>query len=76
MNVDTTSSRRIDVNTTSILCHVPAANIKFVSGRTENLRTFKGRVLKFRRYHNFANLFSKLSETTFYTEISMFSKKV
>ena len=26
---------------------------------------FKGRSLKFRRYHNFANLFSKLSESTF-----------
>ena len=31
-----------------------------------------GRFLKFRRYHNFANLFSKLSETTFYKEISKF----
>ena len=35
---------------------------------------FKGRFLKFRRYQNFANLFSKLSETTFYKEVS-FSKK-
>ena len=32
----------------------------------------KGRFLTFRRYHNFANLFSKLSETTFYKEISKF----
>ena len=32
----------------------------------------KGRFLKFRRHHNFANLFSKLSETTFYKEISKF----
>ena len=32
----------------------------------------KGRFLKFRRYHNFANIFSKLSETTFYKEISKF----
>ena len=32
----------------------------------------KGRFLKFGRYHNFANLFSKLSESTFYKEISKF----
>ena len=32
----------------------------------------KGMFLKFRRYHNFANLFSKFSETTFYKEISKF----
>ena len=31
---------------------------------------YKGRFLEFRRYHNFANLFSKLSESTFYKEIS------
>ena len=31
---------------------------------------FKGRFLGFQRYHNFANLFSKLSESTFYKEIS------
>ena len=36
----------------------------------------KGRFLKFGRYHNFANLFSKLSETTFYKEISKFQSKV
>ena len=35
----------------------------------------KGRFLKFRRYHNFANLFSKLSETTFYEEIRKFQYK-
>ena len=33
---------------------------------------FKGRFLEFRRYHNFVNLFSKLSECTFYIEISRF----
>ena len=33
---------------------------------------FKGRFLEFRMYHNFANLFSKLSENTFYKEISKF----
>ena len=27
--------------------------------------TIKGRFLEFRRYHKFANLFSKLSESTF-----------
>ena len=32
----------------------------------------KGRFLMFRRNHNFANLFSKLSESTFYKEISKF----
>ena len=32
----------------------------------------KGRFLEFRRYHYFANLFSKLSESTFYKEISKF----
>ena len=32
----------------------------------------KGRFLKFRRYHNFANLFSESSETTLYKEISKF----
>ena len=37
---------------------------------------FKGRFLEFRRYHNFANLFSKLSENTFYKEISKFQFKV
>ena len=33
---------------------------------------FKGWFLKFRRYHNFANLFSKFSENTCYKEISKF----
>ena len=32
----------------------------------------KGRFLEFRRYHNFANLSSKLSESTFYKQISKF----
>ena len=34
--------------------------------------TLKGRFLKFQRHHNFANLFSKLSESTLYKEISKF----
>ena len=34
--------------------------------------SFKVRFLEFRRYHIFANLFSKLTEITFYTEISKF----
>ena len=32
----------------------------------------KGRFLMLRKYHNFANLCSKLSESTFYKEISKF----
>ena len=28
----------------------------------------KGRLLEFRRYHNFVNLFSQLSESTFFTK--------
>ena len=32
--------------------------------------TYKGRFLKFRRYHNFANLFSKLLESTFHKGMS------
>ena len=35
----------------------------------------KGRFLEFQRYHNFANLFSQLAESTFYTEIRKFQKK-
>ena len=37
-----------------------------------DLQYFKGSFLEFQRYHNFANLFSKLSESTFYKEISKF----
>ena len=33
---------------------------------------FIGRFPEFRRFHNFANLFSKWSESTFYKEISKF----
>ena len=32
----------------------------------------KGRFLEFQSYHNFVNLFSKLSESTFYKEMSKF----
>ena len=32
----------------------------------------KGRFLRFRMYHNLADLFSNLSESTFYKEISKF----
>ena len=32
----------------------------------------KGRFLYFRMYHNFANLFFKLSESTFYKEMNTF----
>ena len=40
--------------------------------KAKHYQSIKGRCLKFRRYHNFANLVSKLSETTFYKEISKF----
>ena len=33
--------------------------------RLVSKHVFKGRYLEFRRYHNFANLFSKLPESTF-----------
>ena len=33
----------------------------------EQILSFKGRFLLFRMYHNFTNLFSKLSESTFFT---------
>ena len=33
---------------------------------------FKGRFLVYRRYHDFANLFSKLSKALFLQEISKF----
>ena len=36
----------------------------------ENDKYLKGRFLEFRMYHNFTNLFSKLSESTLYKEIS------
>ena len=36
------------------------------------LTDFNGRFLEFQLYHNFANLFSKLSESTFYNAISKF----
>ena len=32
--------------------------------------------MKFQRYHNFANLFSKLSESNFYKEISKVVKSI
>ena len=38
----------------------------------ETILELKGRFLEFRRYHDFANLFSKLTESTFYKEISKF----
>ena len=43
---------RIDVHVNFFLCYA----VVFV---------FKGRFLEFRKYHNFVNLFSKLSESTF-----------
>ena len=41
----------------------------FTSDKTVS---FKGRFLEFGRYHNFGKLFSKLSESTIYKEISKF----
>ena len=38
--------------------------------------TLKGRFLLFQVYHNFANLFSKLSVSTLYKVISKFQQKV
>ena len=48
------------------LCHIPFA-FHFTTGQP-----FKGRFLGFQMYHNFANLFSKLSESTFYKETNKF----
>ena len=36
----------------------------------------EGRFLLFQMYHNFANLFFKLSVNTYYEEISKFQQKV
>ena len=41
-------------------------------GKSYALFSFKGRFLMFRMYHNFANLFSQLSESTFYKGIIKF----
>ena len=38
----------------------------------ESICSFKGRFLEFRMYHKFANLVSKLLESTFYKEINKF----
>ena len=43
-----------------------------ISNKDTSKYPFKGRFLEFRRYHNFVNLFSKLSESTFYREIIKF----
>ena len=45
---------------------------KILTEIAQHHNSFKGRFLGFRRYHNFANLFSKLLESTFYKEISKF----
>ena len=42
----------------------------------EHILSFKGRFLLFQVYSNFANLFFKLSVSTFYKEISKFQQKV
>ena len=38
----------------------------------ESICSFKDRFLEFRMYHKFANLVSKLLESTFYKEINKF----
>ena len=47
-------------------------DIKDIKITVPEFLTLKGRFLEFRKYHNVANLFSKLSESTFYKEISKF----
>ena len=47
-------------------------NYGAAEGTIARFLTLKGRFLMFRRYHNFANLFFELSESTFYKEISKF----
>ena len=46
----------------------------FIVNQFHNLH-FKGRFLKFRLYHNFANLFYKLSASTFYKQMSKLQSK-
>ena len=58
--------RRDDVYTNSVY---------FILGTATRV-TLKGRFLLFQVYRNFANLFSKLSVSTFYEEISKFQLKV
>ena len=55
------------------ICCVPSLEPSHQDGSNdgENI-CFKGRSLMFRRYHNSADLFSKLSESSFYKEISKF----
>ena len=42
----------------------------------EQIISFKGRFLLFQMYRNFANLFFKLSVSTFYKQISKFQQKI
>ena len=49
-----------------------ASSEKIISFMAFSDLHLKGRFLKFRMYHNFANLFSKLLESTFYKETSKF----
>ena len=67
-NVHKTSPSRYTMNTESTLSRrcVP------IGVTICSYTSFKGRFLEFQRYHNFANLLSKLSENTFYKEINKF----
>ena len=52
--------------------HNDLCDISFIT----DLFRFKGRFLLFQVYRNFADLFFKLSVSTFYKEISKFQQKV
>ena len=45
-------------------------NTQYTSFNIKRKITLKRRFLEFRMYHNFANLFYKLLESTFYMEMS------
>ena len=49
-------------------CHFAGLCIMLYGAETR----LKGRFLRFRMYHNFAYLFYKLSESSFYKEMSKF----
>ena len=54
----------LSIGTYLALSYFEIENLRRCLGIQTHL-SFKGRFLEFRRYHNFANLFSKLSEPLF-----------
>ena len=57
----------------ALFCHMTGRKKGTMYFEKQNhLSLLKGRFLKFRKYNNFANLFSKLSESTLNKEISKF----